>query len=138
MYTPLPTRAGAGCGALEALAIGSAVGSLLVLPTGLVEGGGSLLHPVVIASCLGVAVLSSLVPYSLELVALRRLSTGVFGLLMSLEPAVAALAGVIVLGQPLTLGLGIALVMVVAAGGGVTGVGRSPTMAVEDDPQPEA
>ncbi|MBE7187306.1 MAG: EamA family transporter [Jatrophihabitans endophyticus] len=137
-YILLAKRVGADFGALEALAIGCGAGTVLVLPAGIVEGGRSLLHPVVLASCLGVAVLSSLIPYSLELVALRRLSTGVFGLLMSLEPAVAAVAGVIVLGQPLTLVLAVALVMVVAASVGITLVGRSPTMAVDDEAQPEA
>ena len=52
-----------------------AVGTLLVAPAGIVQGGSALLRPGVLAACLGVAVLSSLVPYTLELVALRRLST---------------------------------------------------------------
>lgn len=137
-YILLAKRVGADFDALEGLAIGMAAGTVLVLPTGLVEGGGSLLHPVVLASCLGVAVLSSLIPYSLELMALRRLSTGAFGLLMSLEPAVAALAGVLILGQPLTLVLGVALVMVVAASVGITLTGRSPTMSVDHETQLEA
>ena len=51
---------------------------------------------------LGIAVLSSVLPYSLELVALRRLSAAVFGILLSLEPAAAALAGLLVLGQRLS------------------------------------
>ena len=137
-YILLAKRVGQSFGALEALAIGMVFGTVVVLPAGVVEGGGALLHPVVLASCLGIAVLSSLVPYSIELVALRRLSTGVFGLLMSLEPAVAAIAGVIVLGQPLTLVLGIALVMVVGASVGITVFGGRPTMSVDDKPQPEA
>ena len=68
--------------------------------------------------------LSSLIPYSLEIVALRRLAPETFGLLMSLAPAFAALAGVIVLSQPLTAPLLIALVMVVAASVGTTVTGR--------------
>lgn len=120
LYILLAKRVGTSFGAMEALAIGMSVGTFLVLPAGLVDGGGALLHPGVLASCLGVAMMSSLVPYTLELVALRRLSTAVFGLLMSLEPAVAALAGVIVLGESLTLVLAVALVMVVAASVGAT------------------
>jgi inner membrane transporter RhtA len=74
---------------------------------------------------LGVAMLSSLVPYTLEVIALRRMSTAVFGLLMSLEPAVAALAGVILLGQRLTLVLAAALLLVVSASVGSSVTGRS-------------
>jgi inner membrane transporter RhtA len=124
-YILLAKQVGRSFRALDALAIGSLVGSLLVLPAGIVEGGSALLRPAVIGACLGVAMLSSLVPYSLELVALRRLSTHVFGLLMSLEPAVAAVAGVIVLGQRLTFVLVLALLLVVAASVGTTIFGRS-------------
>lgn len=120
LYILLAKRVGTSFGAFEALALGMAVGTFLVLPAGIVEGGSALLRPGVLAACLGVAMLSSLIPYTLELVALRRLSTAVFGLLMSLEPAVAALAGVLVLGEALTLVLTIALLMVVAASVGAT------------------
>ena len=69
---------------------------------------------------LAVAVLSSVIPYSFELTALRRVRAATFGLLMSLEPAVAALAGILVLGQRLRPGTLAALVMVVAASVGTT------------------
>jgi inner membrane transporter RhtA len=124
-YIVLAKKVGTSFRAFEALSIGMIVGSVLVLPAGVVEGGTALLRPSVLAGCLGVAVLSSLIPYSLEFVALRRLSTAVFGLLMSLEPAVAALAGVLVLGQQLTVVLVIALLLVVAASIGTTITGRS-------------
>ncbi|GAB2478403.1 EamA family transporter [Jatrophihabitans fulvus] len=123
-YILLAKRVGTSFGALEALALGMVAGSVLVAPAGVIEGGTDLLQPGVLASCLGVAMLSSLVPYSLELVALRRLSTAVFGLLMALEPAAAALAGVIVLGEPVTVALAVAMTMVVAAGAGSTLAGR--------------
>jgi inner membrane transporter RhtA len=74
----------------------------------------------VVGGALGVALMSSLIPYSLELIALRRLTAYRFGLLMSLEPAVAALAGVILLSQPLTAVLGIALLLVAGASIGNT------------------
>ncbi|MEO9137521.1 MAG: EamA family transporter [Jatrophihabitans sp.] len=128
LYILLAKKVGKSFGALEALALGTAVGTFLVLPAGLVEGGAALLRPSVLASCLGVAMLSSLIPYTLELVALRRLSTAIFGLLMSLEPAVAALAGVIVLGESPTLVLGVALVMVATASIGATLVSRRPVI----------
>jgi inner membrane transporter RhtA len=124
-YILLAKQVGRSFRAIDALAVGCLVGSLLVLPAGVTEGGAALLRPSVLGACLGVAMLSSLVPYTLELVALRRLSTHVFGLLMSLEPAVAALAGVIVLGQRLTLVLVVALLLVVAASVGTTVFGRS-------------
>ena len=84
------------------------------------QGGGTLLRPGVLGTGAAVALLSSLLPYSLELVALRRLRAATFGLLMSLEPAVAALAGVLVLGQPVTGVLAVAVAMVVVASAGTT------------------
>jgi inner membrane transporter RhtA len=101
--------------AMEALGLGCAVGMFVVLPAGVAQGGQMLLDPGVLGACLGVAVLSTLVPYTLELVALRKLSTAAFGLLMSLEPAVAALAGVVVLGQHLTAVMFVAMAMVITA-----------------------
>jgi inner membrane transporter RhtA len=119
-YILLSQRVGAAFAQLDGLAIALGIGAVLVIPAGIVEGGDALLRPSVIAGGLGVGLLSSLIPYSLELIALRRLTAYRFGLLMSLEPAVAALAGVIVLGQPLSVVLAIALVMVVAASVGTT------------------
>jgi inner membrane transporter RhtA len=101
------------------------VGSVVVLPAGIAQGGSALLRPSVLAGGFGVALLSSLIPYSLELVALRRLSASAFGLLMSLEPAVAALAGVLVLSQPLSAVLVLAIAMVVVASVGTTLAGRA-------------
>jgi len=124
-YILLSKRVGASFAALDGLAIALGIGTLLVIPAGVVEGGAALGHPGVLAGGLVVALLSSLIPYSLEIVALRRLSASTFGLLMSLEPAVAALAGVIVLSQHLTGVLLVALVMVVTASVGTTIVGRS-------------
>jgi inner membrane transporter RhtA len=124
LYILLSQRVGAAFAQLDGLAIALGVGTLLVVPAGIVEGGGALLRPHILAGGLGVALLSSLIPYSLEITALRRLTAYRFGLLMSLEPAVAALAGVIVLGQPLTAVLATALVMVVVASVGNTVMAR--------------
>ena len=123
-YILMSKRVGASFAALDGLAIALGFGTLLVIPTGIVEGGAALVRPGVLAGGLAVALLSSLIPYSLEIVALRRLSASTFGLLMSLEPAVAALAGVIVLSQRLTGVLLVALVMVVTASVGTTIAGR--------------
>jgi inner membrane transporter RhtA len=122
-YILLSKRVGASFAALDGLAIALGVGTLIVLPVGIAQGGTALLHPGVLAGGLAVALLSSLIPYSLEIVALRRLKASTFGLLMSLEPAFAALAGVLVLSQHLTGILLIALVMVVTASVGTTMTG---------------
>lgn len=132
-YILLSQRVGASFAQLDGLAIALAVGAVLIIPVGVVQGGDALLRPEVVAGGLAVALLSSLIPYSLEIVALRDLRASTFGLLMSLEPAVAALAGVIVLGQPLTAVLSVALAMVVAAS-----VGTTLTVRRLPRPQPEA
>ena len=78
----------------------------------------ALAEPDLLASALVVALASSVLPYSLELVALRRLPEAVYGVLVSLDPAVAALAGFVVLGQALGARelLGMAMVVVASAG----------------------
>lgn len=119
-YILLSQRAGSIFPGLQGLALALGVGAVLVLPAGLIEGGSALVRPHILLGGFGVALLSSLIPYSLELTALRRIAAGTFGLLMSLEPAFAELAGVIVLGQRLHLITGIALVMVIAASLGTT------------------
>jgi inner membrane transporter RhtA len=137
-YILLSKRVGASFAALDGLAIALCIGSVLVIPAGVIQGGNALGRPSVLAGGFAVALLSSLVPYSLEIVALRRLSAAAFGLLMSLEPAVAALAGVLVLGQQLTGVLAVALVMVVTASVGTTIAGHSAVGGVSDEPQPSA
>lgn len=119
-YILLNKRVGAVFSSLDGLAIALVVAACVVLPVGIVQGGSHLVRPSVFFTGLAVAVLSSLVPYSLELLALRRISAATFGLLMSLEPALATLAGVIVLGQSLTALLALAIVMVIAASVGTT------------------
>ncbi|WP_242623947.1 EamA family transporter [Micromonospora kangleipakensis] len=92
------------------LALGMAVGAVCVLPFGVASGGAELLDPRILALGLGVALLSSVLPYSAELAALRRLPARVFAVLLSLEPAVAALVGALLLGEllawPQLLGVG--------------------------------
>jgi inner membrane transporter RhtA len=111
------------------LALAMVVAGILVLPFGIAEGGSDLLRPEILAAGLAIAVLSSLIPYSLELEALRRLPPRVFGVLMSLEPAAAAIAGLIVLGQVLKANewAGMALVIVASAGATRFSESRAPT-----------
>jgi inner membrane transporter RhtA len=95
-----------------------AVGALIVLPAGVIQADGALTEPDLLGSALVVALLSSVLPYSLELEALRRLPESVFGVLMSLDPAVAALVGFLALDQDLGPREVIAIAMVVVASAG--------------------
>ncbi len=117
-YIYLSKRVGAAFPGGSGLAIAMAVGALVVLPAGVLEARGALTEPTLLGATFVVAIASSVLPYSLELVALRRLPKGVFGVLMSLDPAVAALAGVVMLEQGLGARdvAGIALVVVASAG----------------------
>jgi inner membrane transporter RhtA len=102
------------------LALAMAIGSLPLIPIGIADAGSNLLEPRLLAIGAGVALLSSVIPYSLELEALRRIRPHVFGVLMSLEPAMAALAGFVVIGQDLTALDIVAIALVVAASAGAT------------------
>jgi inner membrane transporter RhtA len=104
----------------DGLAIALAVAALLVLPFGAAGASEVLRRPGLLLPAFGVAVLSSVLSYGLELSALRRIPTRVFGILMSLEPGAAAIAGLLVLDQRLHLREIGALVMVSAASAGVT------------------
>jgi inner membrane transporter RhtA len=117
-YIYLSKRTGAAFPGGSGLAIAMAVGALLVLPAGVIRAAGALAEPDLLGLALVVALASSVLPYSLELVALRRLPEAVFGVLMSLDPAVAALAGFVVLGQDLGLRDVLAITMVVVASAG--------------------
>jgi inner membrane transporter RhtA len=97
------------------LAIGMAAGAALAVPFGLADAGTALFTPIALLAGLGVALLSSVIPYSLELHALRRIPPRVFGVLMSLEPAVAALAGLVILHQALHAIQWVAICAVVTA-----------------------
>ena len=97
------------------------IGATIVLvPVGLASAGSSLLSVPVLAAGLVVAVLSSVVTYSFELSALRRLPTATFGVMMSLEPAVAAILGLLLLGQAIGIRAGAAIVCVVVASAGAS------------------
>jgi inner membrane transporter RhtA len=102
------------------LALAMVCGALVVLPFGIADAGTALVHPLVLVSGLGVALLSSVVPFSLELRALRTIPPRVFGILMSLEPAMAALAGLVLLGEALHPVQWTAVCLVVLASVGAT------------------
>ena len=127
-YILLGARVGKAFPGGSGLAIAMVFGTAMLLPFGVADGGSALLDAEVLAAGAAVALLSSAVPYSLELEALRRLPARVFGVLMSLEPAMAALAGFIVLGE--VLGereiAAIALVVIASAGAARTAESAPP------------
>ena len=102
------------------LALGMAAAAIIAVPFGVAESGMALIQPWVLVAGLGVALLSSVIPYSVELEALRKMPPRVFGILMSLEPAMAALIGLIVLHEALHWSQWIAVVCVVVASAGAT------------------
>lgn len=105
------------------LAIALSIGAVLLLPAGVIEGGSELLKPELLGVAFAVAILSSAIPYSLELEALRSIASATFGVLMSIEPAVASLIGLIALNQGLGAGEVVAIALVVAASAGALGTG---------------
>jgi inner membrane transporter RhtA len=111
------------------VALAMAVAVLVPLGPGLAGAGSALLDPRWLGIGCAVAVMSSVLPYSLETEALRRVPANVFGVLMSLEPAVAAVAGFAVLGQDLRTRDIVAIALVVAASIGVTRVAPLPPEA---------
>jgi inner membrane transporter RhtA len=119
-YILLSARLGREFEGADGLALAMVVGTVVLVPVGVADGGGDLLVPWILAVAAAVAVLSSAIPYTLEMEALRRMPTGVFGVLMSLEPAVAALAGLIVLGEELVAREVVAILFVVAASAGAS------------------
>ena len=119
-YILLSARVGGAFPGGTGLVISLCVGTLVLLPVGIASAGYALLDPKLLVLGLGVAILSSAVPYSLELSALRTLPTRVFGVLMSLEPAVAALVGFLVLGELLDGRAVAAMVLVTTAAAGAS------------------
>jgi len=119
-YILLAQRAGQVFSGGSGLAMAAAVAALVPLGPGIAEAGTDLLGAEVLIIGALVALLSSVIPYSLETEALRRMPAAVFGVLMSLEPAVAAIAGFVVLGQELSTVDVIAILLVMAASVGVT------------------
>jgi inner membrane transporter RhtA len=131
-YIVLTKRVGARWPGLEGLSVSLVVAALVTLPYGVAGGGGELLDPEVLAAGLGLSLLL-LLPYVFELVALRRLPTALFGVIMSLEPGIAALLGFLILGQRLAASGVAAIALVVVASAGATLSSREPAL---DEPQP--
>ncbi|WP_432060650.1 EamA family transporter [Streptomyces sp. S1] len=114
-YIVFGARTGRRFPQADGLALAMAFGALLSLPLGLAEAGDRLLVPSTLALGLAVALMSSVLPYTLELLALRRMPAPTFAILMSLEPAIAALAGFLVLSQALSAADALAIALVIGA-----------------------
>ena len=120
VYILLTARVGKAFPGGTGLSLAMTVGAVVLLPVGIAGAGGALLNPRLLLLGAGVGLLSSVIPYSLEMAALRRISTSAFGVLMSLEPAIAALVGWLVLREALEPRAIIALVLVTTAAIGAT------------------
>lgn len=127
LYIVLGKQAGAAYGA-DAVTLGTSVGAVLTIPFGVAHAGSALLSPALLPYALGVAMLSSALPYSLEMIALTRLPARSFSTLLSLEPAIAAVAGAALLGQRLSLLQWLAIVAIIVAATGTALSVRRPTL----------
>ena len=119
-YIVLTKRVGARWAGLEGLAVSLAVAAGLTLGPGVATAGVALADPAVLAAGAGLALLAPLAPFALEMLALRRLPAAVFGVVMSLEPAIGALLGFALLGQRLGLAAVAAIGLILVASAGAT------------------
>ena len=125
-YILLSRATGQRFGGSTGLTIAMVVAAVVITPVGVAAGGTTLLRPGILLTGLGIGLLSSIIPYSLEMEALRRIPPRVFGIWMSLEPAVAALVGLVLLGQSLAVREWLAIGCVMAACAGAARGAREP------------
>lgn len=126
-YIVFGQRAGTGGGAhIAALGVGTA--ALIAVPFGVATAGASLLDPALLPLGLAVALMSSAIPYALDMVALPHIPSRLFGILMSGQPAFAALSGLVILGEVLTMGqvAGMAAIIIASIGATLTIARRVP------------
>jgi inner membrane transporter RhtA len=117
LYIVFGRKAGAAHGA-QTTALGTLVGAIVIVPIGIAQNGLHLFSWALLPTAVGVALLSSAIPYSLEMFALPRVPTKTFGVLMSLDPALGALSGLLFLGESLTLIQWAAMVCIMVASAG--------------------
>jgi inner membrane transporter RhtA len=129
-YILLNARLGRVFSGGTGLALAMCVATVAAAPLGIVEGGSNLLDGELLLAGAAVGLLSSAIPYSFEVEALRRIATSVFGVLMSLEPGFAALAGLLVLGQHLGARVIAGIALVIVASVGASRSGRSEAVAL--------
>ncbi|MEB0079188.1 threonine/homoserine exporter RhtA [Pseudomonas sp. CCI3.2] len=124
LYIVFGQKAGADNG-IQTAALGVLIAAIFIAPIGIVHAGSALLNPALIPTALGVAILSTALPYSLEMMALTRLPARTFGTLASIEPAFGALSGLIFLHENLTLTQWLAVGSIIFASVGATLTMRS-------------
>jgi inner membrane transporter RhtA len=117
LYIVFGRRAGTAHGG-QITALGTVIGAFVIVPVGVVHSGAQLFAPAILPTAIGVAVLSSALPYSLEMYAMPRIPTRTFGVLMSLNPALGAFAGLVFLSEHLTPIQWTAIASIVAASAG--------------------
>ena len=115
----------------QSVALGMSVAAMVVVPFGVAHAGAALLNPAIILAGVAVAIFSSALPYSLEMVALRGIPKRTFGVVLSAEPAVGALAGLIVLHEHLTGQQWLAIAAIVVASVGAIATTRETPVAAE-------
>lgn len=131
VYILLGRRAGAAFGS-DAVALGSAIGALVAVPVGLVHAGTALFSLSALPFAIGVAVLSSALPYSLEMYALTRLPARTIGILVSVEPAMGALLGLVFLDEHLSAFQWLAIAAIIAASIGAVLGSRQPPVEIAE------
>ncbi len=121
---------GKAAGALprgQAVSLGMMTGALVVIPFGVMEAGAKLLDPSLLLAGLGIGILASALPYSLEMVALKKLPYKTFGVLLSMEPAMGALAAAVILNEQLTMLQSVAIACIVMASAGCAATAGRPS-----------
>lgn len=134
-YILIGQKAGAVYGG-DAVTLGILIGALVAVPAGIAHAGTALFSPSLLPLGLSVAILSSALPYSLEMIALTRLPARIFSVLLSLEPAVAALMGALFLGERLDGIQWLAVAAIIAASGGVAMGARRSNQTANQPPLP--
>jgi inner membrane transporter RhtA len=127
LYILFGQKAGTAHGP-DAVTLGIMIGALVAVPAGIAHAGMAIFSPALLPLGLGVAFLSSALPYSLEMIALTRLPARTFSVLLSLEPAVAALTGATFLGERLSALQGLAIAAIVMASAGAAFGARKPAI----------
>ena len=118
-YILFGQKAGADHG-VQTAALGVVIAAIFIAPIGVAHAGSALLQPALIPIALGVAILSTALPYTLEMIALTRMPVRTFGTLMSMEPAIGALSGLLFLQEMLSLTQWLAIAAIIAASVGAT------------------
>ncbi|WEK40264.1 MAG: DMT family transporter [Candidatus Brevundimonas colombiensis] len=115
----------------QSVALGMSVAAMVVVPFGVAHAGMALFNPAIVLAGVAVAIFSSALPYSLEMVALRAIPKRTFGVVLSIEPAVGALAGLVILHEHLTGQQWLAIAAIVAASVGAIATTREPQTGPE-------